>query len=132
MTTSSPRTSSRPRCSRPPRPGTGSRASPSRTCGGSSTPRTSPGGGAAGLLETYPTGYDAPAATGPDPDVHVSLERALGRLTARQRTVLVLRYYEDLTETETARLLGIGVGTVKSIHRQALAGCAPSPPTSAS
>ncbi len=73
------------------------------------------------LLETYPTGYDAPAATGPDPDVHLSLERALGRLTVRQRTVLVLRYYEDLTETETARLLGIGVGTVKSIHRQALA-----------
>ena len=72
------------------------------------------------LLETYPPGYDAPAAAGPDPDVHVSLERALGRLTVRQRTVLVLRYYEDLTEAETARLLGIGLGTVKSIHRQAL------------
>ena len=84
------------------------------------------------LLETYPTGYDAPAATGPDPDVHLSLERALGRLTVRQRTVLVLRYYEDLTETETARLLGIGVGTVKSIHRQALTRLRTLSPTSAS
>ena len=72
------------------------------------------------LLEAYAPGFDAPAAAGPDPDVHVSLERALGRLTVRQRTVIVLRYYEDLTETETARMLGIGVGTVKSIHRQAI------------
>ena len=72
------------------------------------------------LLEAYAPGYDTPAPAGPDPDVHLTLERALRRLTVRQRTVLVLRYYEDLTETETARVLGIGVGTVKSIHRQAL------------
>ena len=39
----------------------------------------------------------------------------------RQRTVLVLRYFEDLTERQTATELGIGVGTVKSISRQALA-----------
>jgi DNA-directed RNA polymerase specialized sigma24 family protein len=32
----------------------------------------------------------------------------------------VLRYYEDLTESATAQMLGIGVGTVKSLHRQAL------------
>jgi DNA-directed RNA polymerase specialized sigma24 family protein len=32
----------------------------------------------------------------------------------------VLRYYEDLTEQETARLLGVTVGTVKSQHRDAL------------
>jgi DNA-directed RNA polymerase specialized sigma24 family protein len=35
--------------------------------------------------------------------------------------VLVLRYVEDLTEVETARVLGIGAGTVKSNTRQALA-----------
>ena len=72
------------------------------------------------VVETFPASYDAPAAAGNDPDVQVALERALAELTLRQRTVLVLRYYEDLTETETARVLGIGVGTVKSIHRQAL------------
>jgi RNA polymerase sigma-70 factor (sigma-E family) len=72
------------------------------------------------LIETYPPGYDAPAAAGPDPDVHVSLERALGRLTVRQRTVLVLRYYEDLTEAETAQVLGCAVGTVKAHAHHAL------------
>jgi RNA polymerase sigma-70 factor (sigma-E family) len=45
---------------------------------------------------------------------------ALGRLTARQRAVLVLRFYEDLTERETARAMGCSVGTVKSQTRHAL------------
>ena len=35
--------------------------------------------------------------------------------------MIVLRYYEDLTEAETARVLGISVGTVKSQARDALA-----------
>ncbi len=34
-------------------------------------------------------------------------------LPAGQRAILVLRYYEDLTEAETARLLGVSIGTVK-------------------
>lgn len=64
--------------------------------------------------------YDAAARTS-DPDLRLTLEQALGRLTTRQRTVLVLRYLEDLTEVQTAAALGIGPGTVKSIGRQALA-----------
>jgi len=72
------------------------------------------------VSETLTDGYDAPADDAPDRDLHLALEQALGRLTPKQRRVLVLRYYEDLTEVETARVLGIGVGTVKSTHRQAL------------
>ena len=53
--------------------------------------------------------------------LRLTLEDALSRLTVKQRTVLVLRFFDDLTEVETARTLGIGVGTVKSVTRQALA-----------
>ena len=49
------------------------------------------------------------------------LRNALMRLGPRQRTVLVLRYFEDLTEQQTADLLGISVGTVKSQSHKALA-----------
>ena len=46
--------------------------------------------------------------------------RALGLLAPRQRAVIVLRYYEDLTEAQTAEALGIAVGTVKSQTRDAI------------
>jgi RNA polymerase sigma-70 factor (sigma-E family) len=65
--------------------------------------------------------YDDRATATADVDLRLSLDQALALLTAKQRTVLVLRYYEDLTEVETARLLGLRVGTVKSVTRQALA-----------
>jgi RNA polymerase sigma-70 factor (sigma-E family) len=42
-------------------------------------------------------------------------------LPAGQRAVLVLRYFDDLTEAETARVLGCSIGTVKSQHARALA-----------
>jgi RNA polymerase sigma-70 factor (sigma-E family) len=53
-------------------------------------------------------------------DDRLALRRALGVLAPRQRAVIVLRYYEDLTEAQTAQVLGIGVGTVKSQARDAL------------
>jgi RNA polymerase sigma-70 factor (sigma-E family) len=59
----------------------------------------------------------APGSEAPDQD----LWQALGRLPIRQRAVVVLRFYEDLTEADTADLLGCSVGTVKSQCSRALA-----------
>jgi RNA polymerase sigma-70 factor (sigma-E family) len=55
-----------------------------------------------------------------DADLHDTLWTALGRLSRKQRAAVVLRYYEDLSEADTARLLGISVGTVKSTTSRAL------------
>lgn len=50
-----------------------------------------------------------------------SLRAALDTLTVQQRTVLVLRYFDDRSEAEVAELLGISVGTVKSTSSRAIA-----------
>ena len=61
------------------------------------------------------------AEHGPDAAEGRDLWTALGRLPRRQRAVVVLRYFEDLTEVETARILGCSVGTVKSQTSKAFA-----------
>jgi len=62
---------------------------------------------------------------GPDQSAAIAdqdlLWRALAQLPPGQRAVLVLRYYEDLTEAQTAALLGCSVGSVKSQASRALA-----------
>jgi RNA polymerase sigma-70 factor (sigma-E family) len=65
----------------------------------------------------------APEAAAPaEPTAErLALQDALGKLAPRQRAVIVLRYFDDLTEAETARLMGTSVGTVKSQSRDALA-----------
>lgn len=65
-----------------------------------------------------PDVVDADFAT--DVVVRDALIRALNQLTRRQRAVLVLRYFDDLTEPETATALGVSVGTVKSCASRAL------------
>ena len=69
------------------------------------------------VLPERPGGRDA--AT--DLVLHDALWSALSRLPRRQRAAVVLRYYEDLSEAETARVLGVSVGTVKSTTSRALA-----------
>ena len=48
------------------------------------------------------------------------LESALGALTKKQRAVIVLRFFDDLTERQTAAVLGVTIGTVKSQTSTAL------------
>jgi RNA polymerase sigma-70 factor (sigma-E family) len=51
-------------------------------------------------------------------DMRETLWKALTRLTPRQRSAVVLRYYLELTEAETADILGVTTGTIKStMHR---------------
>jgi RNA polymerase sigma-70 factor (sigma-E family) len=49
-----------------------------------------------------------------DPSQRLDLWRQVLALPPRQRAVLVLRFYEDLTEADTAHVLGVSIGTVKS------------------
>jgi RNA polymerase sigma-70 factor (sigma-E family) len=57
---------------------------------------------------------------GPDVERRLVLRDALARLTPKQRAVLSLRFYDDLTEVQTAHVLGCSVSTVKSQSRAAL------------
>lgn len=63
-----------------------------------------------------PPGRDTTAVVA----LQVSVHGALAALAPRQRAVIVLRYFADLTEAEVADLLGCRVGTVKSTTAKAL------------
>jgi RNA polymerase sigma-70 factor (sigma-E family) len=62
----------------------------------------------------------APAGAGSDPGVRRDVLVALATLPRGQRAVVVLRYFDDLTEAQAAAALGISVGTVKSQTARAL------------
>lgn len=71
------------------------------------------------LAESPLGSHDSPVPAS-DPTLRLTLEQPLRRLTPRQRTVLVMRYFEDLTEVQAAAELGISSGAVKSMSRHAL------------
>ncbi|SEH00287.1 RNA polymerase sigma-70 factor, sigma-E family [Nonomuraea solani] len=60
-------------------------------------------------------------AGSPDLDLRDTLMGELRRLPPKMRAVLVLRYWEDQSESSTAALLGCSVGTVKSQAARGLA-----------
>jgi RNA polymerase sigma-70 factor, ECF subfamily len=60
-------------------------------------------------------------AAAADVELGLDVERYLRALPARQRAVVVLRYFDDRTEAEIADLLGCAPGTVKSHASRALA-----------
>jgi len=64
---------------------------------------------------------DPPETSYEDQPVDGAMWDALAKLPRRQRTVLVLRYYEDLSEAEIAAALRIAPGTVKSQASKGLA-----------
>jgi RNA polymerase sigma-70 factor (sigma-E family) len=67
----------------------------------------------------------APSVSAVDPlsalEERTELLQVLGQLPARQRAVLVLRYFNDLTEAQVAEALGCSPGTVKSSASRGLA-----------
>jgi RNA polymerase sigma-70 factor (sigma-E family) len=74
--------------------------------------------------------HDRTSVPGPDrdegvahdhDDQRIDLARALGRLPRRQRDAIVLRYFGDFTEAQTAAMLGVTLGTVKQHTSRGLA-----------
>lgn len=64
--------------------------------------------------------YDVPVSSPEYDGVGATLWDAVRALPERQRAVVVLRYYEQLSEKEAAAALGVSVGTVKSQSSRAL------------
>jgi RNA polymerase sigma-70 factor (sigma-E family) len=72
--------------------------------------------------DAVPLAYEPPVADGASQvQLRHALVQALATLPARQRAVLVLRYWEQLSEAEAADVLGCPVGTVKSSASRGLA-----------
>lgn len=69
---------------------------------------------------TDTSAYDVPTSSREYDGVGDALWTAVRSLPERQRAVVVLRYYEQLSEKETADALGVTVGTVKSQASRAL------------
>lgn len=73
-----------------------------------------------GEIPTEPTALPDPGAD-PDQLTGLAVRAALRDMRPDHRAVLVLRFYADLSEQETAEVLGVALGTVKSRTSRALA-----------
>jgi RNA polymerase sigma-70 factor (sigma-E family) len=73
----------------------------------------------------HPTGMltdqPAPGDMAADVATRLAVRSVLATLTKRQRAVVVLRLFDDLSEAQVAQILGCAVGTVKATMSQALA-----------
>jgi RNA polymerase sigma-70 factor (sigma-E family) len=75
-------------------------------------------------VEEYPTDDIPDQAVVDQPEsseIQDSLRRAIDRLPKRMRAAVMLRYYDDMTEAEVAKVLGVSLGTVKSTVSRAVA-----------
>jgi RNA polymerase sigma-70 factor (sigma-E family) len=68
-----------------------------------------------------PEASSRPADAEDQTDLRLALLAVLAELPRQQRAVIVLRFFDDLTEAATAEVLGCSVGTVKSHTSRALA-----------
>jgi RNA polymerase sigma factor (sigma-70 family) len=69
------------------------------------------------VRDEAPARQEGDAALGRD---SIALDRALGRLPARERMLLSLMYFEDESLTEAARSVGISKGQASKLHKKAL------------
>ncbi|MEP7055719.1 MAG: SigE family RNA polymerase sigma factor [Actinomycetota bacterium] len=71
------------------------------------------------------TGYLPDTNTAPDEfsrvDEQDGVGRALAELSPKTRAIIVLRFFDDLTEAQVAHVLGCSIGTVKSTTHRGLA-----------
>jgi RNA polymerase sigma-70 factor (sigma-E family) len=72
------------------------------------------------LTSELPAYAPSPTDEAESAALQLTLRSVLLRLPPRQRAVLALRFFEDLTEAQTATVLGVTVGTVKSQTAKAL------------
>jgi len=78
------------------------------------------GGADTGIAELLDDPAPPPGASSEFDEARDALRRTLSDLPDRQREAIVLRYFEDLSVEETARLMGCAAGTVKATVHQAL------------
>jgi RNA polymerase sigma-70 factor (sigma-E family) len=72
-------------------------------------------------IPTESTDFPQAASMAVDPGVSLDTRALIATLPWDQRAVLILRFFDDLSERETARILGCSVGTVKSRTSRGLA-----------